>query len=465
MHALLNRQLRRHLALEDPESVEPKLRAFIAAVDAAYAEADADRKLLEHSLNIAAVEMKERYRQLQIDAGLLAGLAHAQQERKKAEIERDAFFQMSSDLLCITDTEGRIRQVNPSWTRLLGHPPSELFGTQLSSFAHPDDFEAMQAAGLPTTAHAAPTRTEVRMRCQNGAYRDLVWSVSCDAVSGTVFASGHDVTDSKLRTIEASQAQKLQAVGQLAAGVAHEINTPIQYVGDNAEFLRQTFTELRPLLTRILELASGSPLAPLAESVDLRFLLEEIPKAIDGTREGIERVAELVRALKNFAHPDSKEMTLIDLNRALAGTITVARNELKYVADVSVELSPLPLVLCHGGSLNQVFLNLLINAAHAIADAKQPERGTIKVTSRVEQSEVVVAITDSGGGIPDAIRHRIFEPFFTTKEVGRGTGQGLALARAIVDKHAGRIGFDSTVGKGTTFWVRLPFAEPPAGAA
>ena len=464
MHALLIRQLRRHLG--DALTPDPRLQALIAAVDEAYREADADRTLLEHSLNLAAVEMQERYRQLQLDAELLRGLSDAQEERFKAEGERDTFFQMSSDLLCITDFDGKIRQVNQSWTRVLGYPPGELMGLTLASFAHPDDVDSVQ--WVPANLEMFDWEqkgAETRMRCISGGYRDLIWSASCDPVSRTIFATARDITDSKLRAIEATQAQKLQAVGQLAAGVAHEINTPIQYLGDNAEFLRQTFTELGPLLAQLVALPAGSPLAALAADVELGWLVREIPKAIDGTREGIHRVAELVRALKEFAHPDAKEKTLVDLNRALSGTITVARNELKYVADVTVELGPLPLVLCHGGSLNQVFLNLLVNAAHAITDAKRPGRGTIKVTSRLDREAVVVAITDSGIGIPDAIRHRIFEPFFTTKEVGRGTGQGLALARAIVDKHDGTIGFDSTVGTGSTFWVRLPIALPVQEAA
>ena len=167
----------------------------------------------------------------------------------------------------------------------------------------------------------------------------------------------------------------------------------------------------------------------------------------------------IVRSLKEFAHPDPKEKTRVDLNHAIRSTLTIARNEYKYVADLETDLAPLPTVLCHAGDVNQAVLNLVVNAAHAIADAVKgsSRRGRIRVRTRVEGDAVVIAVEDDGTGIPDAVRDRIFEPFFTTKEVGRGTGQGLAIARAVVvGKHGGAITFETEPGKGTTFFVRLP---------
>ncbi len=192
---------------------------------------------------------------------------------------------------------------------------------------------------------------------------------------------------------------------------------------------------------------------------DCAYLLEEIPKALEQTLDGVTRVATIVRAMKEFAHPESKEMAAADLNRALTSTLTVARNELKYVADVETDFGELPPVVCNLGDLNQVFLNLLVNAAHAISDIVKDtgEKGKIRVRTVAEGRMVLIAISDTGGGIPEAIQTRVYDPFFTTKEVGRGTGQGLAIARSVVvDHHKGSLTFESEVGKGTTFFVRLP---------
>ena len=176
--------------------------------------------------------------------------------------------------------------------------------------------------------------------------------------------------------------------------------------------------------------------------------------------EGVDRVATIVRAMKEFAHPESKEMASADLNKALQSTITVARNEWKYVAEVDTDFADLPLVACNVGDLNQVFLNLLVNAAHAIADVrKDGPKGRIVIRTEREQDRVHISIADNGSGIPESIRSRIYDPFFTTKEVGRGTGQGLAIARSVVvDRHKGSLTFDSEVGKGTTFHIRLPIS-------
>jgi signal transduction histidine kinase len=195
------------------------------------------------------------------------------------------------------------------------------------------------------------------------------------------------------------------------------------------------------------------------EQSDCAYLLEEIPKALAQTLDGVSRVATIVRAMKEFAHPEGKEMAAADLNRALLSTLTVARNELKYVADVETEFSDLPLVICNVGDLNQVFLNLLVNAAHAIAENSKSsgQKGTIRVCTRSEGDTVLVTIADTGCGIPEPNRSKVFDPFFTTKEVGRGTGQGLAIARSVVvDRHKGALTFESEVGKGTTFFIRLP---------
>jgi signal transduction histidine kinase len=275
---------------------------------------------------------------------------------------------------------------------------------------------------------------------------------------------------------ERRQSQQLEAVGQLAAGIAHEINTPIQYVGDSVGYLDEAFQGLVALVVAYRKLLNDLPpdariaaqlrnILELETAADIDYAVEQIPAAIERTRDGARQVASIVRATKEFAHPDSREKVAIDLNQAVTSTLVVARNEYKYVADVDTRLGDLPLVPCLPGEINQVILNLVVNAAHAIADAKKPERGRITLSTRSEGGWVTLAVADTGGGIPSAISTRIFEPFFTTKEVGRGTGQGLAIARnIIVDKHGGSIDFDSEMGLGTTFYVRLPLASEPAEA-
>ncbi len=272
--------------------------------------------------------------------------------------------------------------------------------------------------------------------------------------------------------VQLRHAQKLESIGQLAAGIAHEINTPTQYIGDNVRFLSDAFEDLKKLLAdyeRLLEVAKSEvplqekmgAITAAIESVDTGYLLEEIPKAIRQTLEGVDRVATLVSAMKEFSHPGSKEKSLLNLNKAIESTITVARNEWKYVADMETDFDPaLPQIACLPGEFNQVILNMIVNAAHAIADVTgngSQGKGQIKVKTANFADFVEVRIQDTGSGIPEKARSRVFDPFFTTKEVGKGTGQGLAIARSvIVDKHGGSIHFETAEGKGTTFIIRLP---------
>jgi signal transduction histidine kinase len=267
------------------------------------------------------------------------------------------------------------------------------------------------------------------------------------------------------------QAQKLEAIGQLAAGIAHEINTPTQYVGDNLRFLKESFGELDSLLAQLVKVG-GAPASKLLGDADFDYLKEEIPRALNQSLEGVDRVAKIVRAMKEFSHP-AREKTATDLNRAIQSTITVASNEWKYVAEIEMDLDAnLPAVHCSPAEFNQVVLNMVVNAAHAIGDVVGDGgkgKGKIKVKTRADGDWAVVEISDSGCGMPPHIQQRIFDPFFTTKEVGKGTGQGLAIAHnVVVDKHGGAIKVVSSPGKGTTFIIRLPIggkSEPEAAGA
>jgi signal transduction histidine kinase len=297
---------------------------------------------------------------------------------------------------------------------------------------------------------------------------------SCELT--TAIDNLHTEMNARMRIeVELRQAQKLESVGRLAAGVAHEINTPVQFVSDSLQFVRDGMTDLFVVVDRletvqrqVLDGAQTRDVAAIAatatDSADLPYLVEHIPKAVDRALEGLDRVATIVRSMKEFAHPDSKTMADADLNHAIESTLTMARNEYKYVAELETELGELPPVRCHVGELNQAVLNIVVNAAHAIADVVRDTggKGRIRVRTYRDADDVVIAIADTGGGIPEHTRDHIFDPFFTTKEVGRGTGQGLAIARSvIVDKHHGRLDFETRLGEGTTFFIRLAIDGAP----
>jgi len=278
--------------------------------------------------------------------------------------------------------------------------------------------------------------------------------------------------------LELRQAQKLEAVGRLAAGVAHEINTPVQFVSDSCHFLHEGIAASLARLARYrgaLDAAAAGRLTPQQaqgellqdDHGDTDYFVEHMPRASSRALEGLERITQIVRSMKEFSHPGGRGRSRTDLNRAIESTLTIARHEYRYVADVRTEFGDLPPVYCFPGDLNQVVLNLIVNAAHAIADAVRgsERRGLITLRTRLEGEQVVIEVQDDGCGIPAALRERIFEPFFTTKEVGSGTGQGLAIARAVVvDKHGGRLTVSSEPGRGSTFSIRIPLGAADATA-
>nr|WP_325048061.1 ATP-binding protein [Luteimonas weifangensis] len=256
------------------------------------------------------------------------------------------------------------------------------------------------------------------------------------------------------------QAEKMASIGQLAAGVAHEINNPIGYVHSNLGTLREYCSSLIALIeayaAQVPDDAPDSPLRQLRERLDIDFILGDLPQLLDESREGIERVTKIVQDLKEFSHVGRDErMRPADVHKGLDSTLNIVWNELKYKVRLEKHYGELPLVECHASELNQVFMNLLINAGQAIA-----ERGTVVLTTGLDEDHVWVSIADSGCGIPEDALRRIFDPFFTTKPIGCGTGLGLAIAYRIVAKHHGRIEVQSRVGFGTTFRVVLPVVQP-----
>lgn len=268
--------------------------------------------------------------------------------------------------------------------------------------------------------------------------------------------------------LELMQAQKLESVGRLASGVAHEINTPIQFVSDSLYFIEQSIIELLLYFNGVKEATKEctdpemiAKLQQLEEDADLEYMMTNLPKAIQRSSDGLRRVSEIVRSMKEFAHPDQQEMVATDINRLIETTLIVAKHEYKYTADVETNLGSIPQVVCHGGELNQVLINMIVNSAHAIEQkvSGSEERGTITISTYEYGEYVVVQIADTGSGIPTAIQDRIFDPFFTTKEVGKGTGQGLAIAYNVVTKKlGGQIDFESSK-EGTTFFLYLPIIQ------
>jgi signal transduction histidine kinase len=278
------------------------------------------------------------------------------------------------------------------------------------------------------------------------------------------------------------QAQKLEAIGQLAAGIAHEVNTPTQYVSDNTAFALRAVTGLAAALQATLSVVQaakeGAVNPELIQAADaamtkgkVAYLLKQLPRALEQSQEGLGRIATIVQAMKEFSHPSGAEKRPVNLREAIETTIAVARNEWKYVAEVRLDMpADLPLVPVLRNEFNQVILNLIVNAAHAIGDVTaggSEGKGTIHISGRVAGDHVELRIADTGAGIPEAARAKVFEPFFTTKAVGKGTGQGLAIAYSVVvDKHQGSISFETEIGRGTTFIITLPLvaagSSPPS---
>lgn len=365
--------------------------------------------------------------------------------------------------------------VNDAAVRTYGFSVQEFLNMKITELYAAPNLDALFGIGPTGIPHEA---THLRKDGARIGVEIRLSNISWNGKSAALLLA-NDITERKKAErdrdemeVQLRHAQKLESIGQLAAGIAHEINTPTQYIGDNVRFLRDAFEDLKKLLSQYERLAAatkgGATLSDDVKSgfeaidgAETAYLLEEIPKAIRQTLEGVDRVATLVSAMKEFSHPGGKEKTIVDLNKAIQSTITVARNEWKYVAELETDFDPdLPHIACLPGEVNQVILNLIVNAAHAIADVvgkNSGVKGKIRITTSSCPDFVEVRVHDTGSGIPEKVQGRIFDPFFTTKEVGKGTGQGLAIARSvIVDKHQGSIHFETAEGEGTTFTIRFP---------
>jgi signal transduction histidine kinase len=360
MHPLLARQIQRYLG--DSNGIPAQWQTLLHAVAEAYQQADADRHLVEHSLELMSTELTQRNRELLTQI--------AEQQRTEGELKQERAEQLSL-----------IKRLEEAQTQLL-------------------------------------------------------------------------------------QADKMASIGQLAAGVAHEINNPIGFVQSNLGSLDTYIGALFQILdayedlenTLQLESPQLTALRQLKQQLELNYLRADTPNLMRESKEGISRVSKIVQDLKDFSHVDETEWQWADLRKGLDSTLNIVWNELKYKAEVVKDYAAIPDVECIASQLNQVFMNLLVNAAHAIE-----EHGTITLRTGSHGNEVFVEITDTGTGMPPEIQRRIFEPFYTTKPIGKGTGLGLSLVYGIVQKHHGRIEVQSEVGRGTTFRLWLPVRPPQEG--
>lgn len=398
---------------------------------------------------------------------------------KEAQIQAsqmsDLLDESLNEIFVIDIPTLRITNVNKGACEHLGYERRQLMSMSPTEVTPGLTEEALcdRLMGLAESADRIAVYESVHKRSDGSVYPvqvHLQLSNILERPVALVIAS--DITERKTLEDQLVQAQKMESIGQLAAGIAHEINTPAQYVGDNMRFMKETMVEVIELIDVFQRLHTASvegnvtpdlvkESGDLIQNVDPEFLKEEVPAAIDQSLDGITHITNIVRAMKEFSHPGGKNQEQIDINRTIQSTIIVASNEWKYVADVETDFDEsLPAVPCMPQEISQVVLNLIVNAAHAIADTL-PEgsdgKGTITVKTARARDHAEIRITDTGGGIPEHVRDRVFDPFFTTKEVGKGTGQGLAMAhRAIVNNHKGNLRFETISGQGTTFVISLP---------
>lgn len=365
---------------------------------------------------------------------------------------------------------------NPASDRIYGRSLEELNRIGWADVIHADDRAGEIERARRSRGAKKEYESQFRVVHADGSVRHVEQNsyplLDDNGEIARVIGIFRDVTERLKLEEELRLAHKLEAVGQLAAGVAHEINTPSQYVSDNVSFLSDSFDDLLPILTGYKELIEQARAQGVAEDTlgdheqridlaDVDYLLDELPKALKQSKDGLNQIKKIVRAMKDFSHPGD-EMESVDINQAIQSTVTVARNEWKYVAEVDLALdADLPKVVCVPSAFNQVILNLIVNAAHAISDVVKTkegnEKGRIRITTAVRGNTATIDVEDSGCGIPEDIRKKIFDPFFTTKEVGRGTGQGLAIAHAVItERHNGSISVRSKPGAGTRFTICLP---------
>ncbi len=377
--------------------------------------------------------------------------------------------------LIVFDQHGRIVHANENAEKLLDYAPDQMLGKPLSRCFAAGEIPSIIGGSVNYLDQTDASALHVEARCVSKSGELIPTLVSATSVG----QDRSDKTDDRELTVcilndlrqqhqreaDLRQTQKLETLGRLAAGIAHEINTPAQYVNDSLDFIRDALSDIDTLVgayRNSLENSvekDSSTLHQLEDELDIDYVLENAPEALKRAITGLHRISSICRSIKEFSHPSGMNKNREDINRRILETLEIGRNEYKYVAQLETSLGEVPLVECYGDEIGQVVLNIVVNAAHAIEEkyGDTAIQGKIRVASTLENDEVRISISDNGGGIPKALEERIFDTFFTTKQAGRGSGQGLALARSTIeDRHSGRITVNSVQGTGTTFDIYLP---------
>ncbi|MDA3861946.1 MAG: PAS domain S-box protein [Melioribacteraceae bacterium] len=387
--------------------------------------------------------------------------------------------EQSANSVVITDVRGNIEYVNPKFVERTGYSYAEVIG---------QNSRILKSGHTPSSEYEILWKTISLGKSWKGQFKNIdkhnniFWEqatispiINETGIITQFLAIKEDITEKLLQENQRSLSNKMESIGQLAAGIAHEINTPMQYVGDNANFLADSYSSMTKVFfdfNAFLEDGNNYTNDEIRdfyqdkkEEMDLDFIFEEVPEALEQTKIGIEHVTKIVKAMKDFAHPGAKEKAYFDLNKGLQNTVAISKNEWKYVAEIDLNLDEsLTEILCLQNELNQVFLNMIVNSAHAIEEKNKKnnanELGKITIETKRKDQIAFVKFSDTGSGIKKKDIDRIFDPFFTTKEVGKGTGQGLAIVHdIIVNKHNGKIFVESEEGIGTSFNIELPLNE------
>lgn len=423
-------------------------------------------------------------------------------ERKRVEEERNRFFTLAVDMLCMAGFDGYFKRLNPSWERTLGWSTAELLSRPYLDFVHPDDRAAsITEAQQLTRADYRTSSFENRYLCADGKYKWLSWTAIPVVDQQVIYAAARDITQRKeseqelarayqqtqqlagdLEKAVASerqahhqlkktqsrlvQSEKLVALGQMVAGVAHEINNPLTFLSNNFTVLERDVLALRDLMKRFAQadtvLQQHQPelfqaIQQFAQTIDLAYIMNNLDGVFARSRDGLRRIQQIVKDLRSFARMDEGDLHEINLNTGVESTINIVRGQaIRKKIDLELDLGKLPLVTCYPAKINQVVMNLVVNAIDAC-----PDNGKITVRTLAVPPGVQIHVSDNGPGIPPSIRDRIFDPFFTTKPPGKGTGLGLSISHGIVEDHGGRIEVEATPGQGAHFVVTLPLKAPP----
>ena len=406
----------------------------------------------------------------------VSGRRAARENLARSEQRFRSLAENMSQGLVQLDPDGVIGYCNDHFCRLAHRDRSGLIGTPICALVHEDDKASFRVIFDKGVCLLAGSRFDLRLNVGGDIRFTLVTPVALQDADGQALGFWLlvlDITERRMLESQLLQTQKLEAIGQLAAGIAHEINTPTQYVMNNMWFIKEGIEQLGQAIEAYREVAGrpGSPggedMRAREEELQVGFYLEELPSAISETLQGLDRISAIVNSVKQFAHPGHDQHQAVDLNELVEKTVTLTRNEWKYVSEMTMDLDPsLPRVVCSSQGMSQVLLNLVVNAAHAVMDVpKEAGRaGHICIGTRNLGDRVEVLVRDNGSGIPVHARDHLFEPFFTTKPVGQGTGQGLFIAhREVVKEHGGAIRFETELGQGTTFIITLPVAGKEQG--